>query len=179
MNKNTLIKAIGTTLVVCYPFAIYYVIIKNYNFALILGILFVAVLAGFFINKQKILLCAGLSVVAVACVFREIEYVKAYPVIMNFAVMLFFAMSLLTKPFVQIIGEKINGKLSDNGIRYARKATYAWVIFMFCLTSASATTVFLSTEIWALFNGLISYILVATMFVAEYIVRRKVLKNDC
>ena len=49
---------------------------------------------------------------------------------------------------------------------------------MYALTGISCITVFLSTEIWALFNGLISYILIGLMFVAEFIVRRKVLKND-
>ena len=72
----------------------------------------------------------------------------------------------------------MKGKLSEKGIVYAKKATYAWVIFMYALTCISCITVFLSTEIWALFNGLISYILIGVMFAAEFVVRRKVLKND-
>lgn len=178
MNSKPLIKALGTILMVCYPFAIYYVIKNEYSFSIILGILFVAILIGYFLNRQKLLFCFGFLILSIAFILRDIAYVKAYPVIMNCSVATFFAISLLKKPFVQVIGEKMKGKLSEKGIVYAKKATYAWVIFMYALTGISCITVFLSTEIWALFNGLVSYILIGLMFAAEFVVRRKVLKND-
>ena len=56
---------------------------------------------------------------------------------------------------------------------YTRHVTCIWAIFMFCLAVISFITVFLSNEIWVMFNGLISYILIAIMIGVEFIVRKR------
>ncbi|MBO7521535.1 MAG: hypothetical protein J6T16_04775, partial [Opitutales bacterium] len=104
--------------------------------------------------------------------------VKFYPAAMNFAAMSMFALSLFKKPLVQIIGEKTRGELPPRGVAYARKATIAWAVFMLFLAACSAATVFMADEVWAIFNGFVSYILIAIMFALEYIARKRFLKED-
>ena len=160
-----------------YPFAVL-LALKSGSFGAVAAILALAAALGFFANRQKILLLCGLGVVCAACVLKSAAAVKMYPVVMNFAVMAMFALSLLKKPLVQIIGEKMLGGLPPRGVVYARKVTIAWAIFMLFLTACSAATVFMPDEVWAVFNGFAAYILIAIMFALEYIARKRFLKED-
>lgn len=176
MKNNAPVRAAAAAAVACYPFAVFFAI-KNGCGGAAVAVLLGAVLLGFFLNRQKILLFGGISILAISAVFRRAELVKLYPVVMNFTVMAIFALSLKRKPLVQIIGEKMRGALPPEGIEYARKATLAWAAFMLFLGLCSLATVFMQNEVWAVFNGFLSYILIALMFFCEYLARRKVLKN--
>lgn len=178
MKNNAPIKAFVAAAVACYPFAVFYAI-KSERLGAAIAVLLGAALLGFFLNRQKVLLFGGISVVALSAVFRRAELVKLYPVVMNFTVMAAFALSLKKKPLVQIIGERMRGTLPPQGIEYARKATLAWAAFMLFLGLCSLATVFMPNEIWAAFNGFLSYILIALMFLFEYLARRKALKDVC
>ena len=170
-------KIVACVFLVAYPFAVLYAL-KRGGFGAVAAILALAAVVGFFVNRQKILLLCGLGVVCVALALRSAVAVKFYPVAMNFAVMAMFALSLLKKPLVQIIGERMQGALPPRGVIYARKATIAWAFFMLFLTACSAATVFMPDEVWAVFNGFVSYILIAIMFALEYIARKRFLKED-
>lgn len=176
MKNSAPLKAIVAIVVACYPFAIFYAI-KNGCGSVAIAILLGAIILGFFLNRQKILLCAGLFVLIASAISQKAEFVKLYPVVMNFTVMAIFSFSLMRKPFVQIIGERMRGTLPPKGIEYARKATIAWSLFMLFLTLVSLATVFMSDACWAVFNGLLSYVLIALMFLVEYLVRRKALQD--
>ena len=177
MKNNAPVRAASAAVVACYPFAVFFAI-KNGCGDAAVAVLLGAVLLGFFLNRQKILLFCGISILALSAVFRRAELVKLYPVVMNFTVMAIFALSLKRKPLVQIIGERMRGTtLPSEGIEYARKATLAWAAFMLFLGLCSLATVFMQNEVWAVFNGFLSYILIALMFFCEHLARRKVLKN--
>lgn len=178
MKSSAPVKAIAAAAVACYPFAVFFAIKSGCGEAAV-AVLTIAVLLGFFINRQKILLVGGISVIALSAVLGRAELVKFYPVVMNFTVMAVFALSLKKKPLVQIIGEKMRGALPQKGVEYARKATFAWAVFMFFLALCSLATVFMPNEVWAAFNGFLSYVLIALMFFFEYLARRKALKDVC
>ena len=72
----------------------------------------------------------------------------------------------------------IDGELSENALKYTRNLTYIWCVLTFFNFVVSLITVFLSKEIWALFNGLISYILIGTLFFVEYIIRTILKKKN-
>lgn len=108
-------------------------------------------------------------------VFNDDIFLKLYPVLMNISVCLVFALSLRETPLVEQFAEKMGHKLDAVQKEYTRRVTYAWAIFMFFLAIASTITVFLSDEIWTLFNGLISYILIAIMMGTEFIIRKRVM----
>ena len=171
-------KILAGAFAAAYPFAILFAIKSGGGLAAVAAVLFVAAIAGLFFNGQKILFLCGMCVIAAAVAFRRAEFAKLYPVAMNFTVMSAFGLSLFKKPLVQIIGEKMHGKLPPRGVLYARKATIAWALFMLFLTACSAATLFASDEVWAVFNGFVSYILIAAMFAIEYIARKRFFKED-
>ncbi len=92
---------------------------------------------------------------------------------MNTAVCTIFTLSLKKTPLITQFAQKMQKEpLNQEKLIYTRKATKAWAIFMFMNTVASLITVFLSDEIWAIYNGFISYILIGTMMLSEYIIRK-------
>ena len=114
-----------------------------------------------------LLLGAGLII------FNDNIFLKLYPVLMNSGICLMFALSLRGIPLVERFAKKMGYILDAKQKEYARCATFAWAVFMFCMTIVSFITVFLSDEIWVMFNGLISYILIAIMIGIEFIVRKR------
>jgi uncharacterized membrane protein len=55
---------------------------------------------------------------------------------------------------------------------YCRRVTAAWCIFFVVNGMISlATALWGSNEVWMLYNGVISYILIGTVFTVEYIIR--------
>ena len=86
---------------------------------------------------------------------------------------LMFALSLRGVPLIEKVAKKMGYDLDETQREYTRRVTYAWAIFMFCLAAVSLVTVFLSDEVWVLFNGLISYVLIAIMIGVEFIIRKR------
>ena len=81
-------------------------------------------------------------------------------------------------PLCVTFAEMMHGPLSVAHERYARQVTVAWVIF-FGLLAAISTLLFLLTPltVWSVYANFMVLPLVALMFVAEYLVRRRVLSE--
>ena len=111
--------------------------------------------------------------------YTQLFFVKFYPVCANLTVFLVFFGSLFSKETViQKFAKMIDGELSENALKYTRNLTYIWCVLTFFNFVVSLITVFLSEEVWALFNGLISYILIGTLFFVEYIIRTILKKKN-
>jgi uncharacterized membrane protein len=121
------------------------------------------------------LLFAAIVLVALSLIAPDFA-VKAYPVVINFSVACLFGASLIWPPtIVERIARVTEPMLPPEGQRYTRKVTQIWTVFLFANTVISALTVLYgSQEQWALWNGLISYLLMGTLFVGEYALRRVV-----
>ncbi len=103
------------------------------------------------------------------------------PILIHFFLFLFFSSTLLPGKTPQItrFATLIKGQLSSRELDYTRRATYAWSIFLFLLFSESIIIAYIaSIEIWSLFVNFINYFLVLIMFVAEFTIRRIVLKDE-
>lgn len=100
--------------------------------------------------------------------------VKSYPVLINFCVGALFGLSLVWPPsMVERFARIAEPDLPPEGQRYTHKVTQVWTLFLFANTAISAITVFYgSDKQWALWNGLISYLLMGTLFAGEYALRR-------
>lgn len=104
--------------------------------------------------------------------FKRFVFLKLYPPICNFTVFMVFFLSLFAKETViQKFARACGDKLEKPAWNYTRNLTYFWCIFMFLNFALSVYTIFLSDNIWILYNGFISYILVGLMFAIEYVVR--------
>ena len=63
--------------------------------------------------------------------------------------------------------------LNAAAISYLRKVTVVWLCFFVVNAAISAVTAIWGTmEVWTLYNGLISYLMIGTIFVVELAVRR-------
>ncbi len=106
-----------------------------------------------------------------------------YPVVMNLGFFLLFFYSLITPPtIIEQIARLRDPDLPDAGIRYTRKVTTVWCGFFLLNGFIAAWTAIKSDyELWGLYNGLISYLLMGTIMITEYWIRgkvRKAIEND-
>lgn len=95
--------------------------------------------------------------------------------------MMTFGRTLLhgRKPLCVHFAEMINGEaLSAQHARYAHKVTVAWVIFFAMMIVISSVLYFVTPlTTWSFFVNFLTLPLVALMFIAEFIVRRRVLTD--
>ncbi len=93
-----------------------------------------------------------------------------YPVMMSFGVAAFFGGSLLfPPPLIERIARLSEPNLGPKGVAYTRKVTMAWFIFSLLNAMISLTTaLYGNLELWTLYNGFISYLLMGSLFLSEY-----------
>ena len=119
------------------------------------------------------------TLVAIAAVWvlyfaRANAWFRLYPAIVVFVFLALFASSLFGTPLAEVFARKMGEKLDGRGVAYCRNVTRAWVVFLLLHFAVTVATVFMSREIWALYNGCIAYLLMGTMFLGEWIVRKRV-----
>jgi uncharacterized membrane protein len=97
------------------------------------------------------------------------------------ALMILFAASLRAghEPLCSRVAAMVRGRpLAPAIARYTRRVTIAWALFFAAMIVASITLfVAAPVDVWSAFANLLAWPLVALMFVAEYIVRRRVLRD--
>lgn len=99
-----------------------------------------------------------------------------YPVLMNALMfVLFFASWLKPPTVIEMIARMREPQLPDEAVRYTRKLTLVWCAFFVFNGSIALATLAMSRESWALYNGLISYLLLGALFFGELIFRRRLL----
>ncbi len=164
--------------IVAYPFIVFYALKQNIAVKFIGLILLTVIIFSYLRNRNKCLFMTGLLVAFMVILFNQEIFLKIYPVLMNASVCSVFALSLKKTPLITQFAQKMQKKpLNEETVVYTRSATVAWAIFMFLNTLVSLTTVFMSDEIWVLYNGFISYVLIGIMMSAEYIFRK--VKQQC
>lgn len=102
--------------------------------------------------------------------------VRLYPFFMNAAMLVAFLNTLVRPPsMIERFARIREPNLPESGVRYTRKATIAWCIFIFCNGAIALWTAFFADlNTWALYNGVIAYVAMGLMFGAELLVRRGV-----
>jgi uncharacterized membrane protein len=117
--------------------------------------------------------CALMLCIAVVVANDEM-LLRLYPVAVNAGMLLVFGASLVHPPsIIERIALIREPELSTEGKRYTRAVTQAWCFF-FLVNGAIASWTALagSRELWALYNGLIAYLLMGALFGAELLCRR-------
>lgn len=102
--------------------------------------------------------------------------VRLYPALMNAAMLAAFALTLLRPPsMIERFARVMEPDLPPSGVRYTRKVTIAWCIFI-AVNGAIAlwTALFADIQVWALYNGVIAYVAMGVMFGVELLIRRGV-----
>jgi len=102
------------------------------------------------------------------------------PVIICFAFAWIFGRTLLPGRVALIsrIGERMRGELPEPVARYGHRLTQVWTLFFVVLGLESILLgLFASPFWWSLFTNYINYALIGLLFVVEYPIRRRVLRD--
>jgi len=101
-----------------------------------------------------------------------------YPVMVNAFFLFWFAASLIFPPSaVERLARLMDPALPAEGVRYTRKVTWVWCgFFLFNGSFAAYTAVAGDMGLWAWYNGLVSYLLMAALMGGEYFVRRRFMR---
>jgi uncharacterized membrane protein len=96
-----------------------------------------------------------------------------YPVLVNAALFVVCVASLASPPSViERIARLGEPDLPPAAVAYTRRVTIVWTVF-FALNGAAAlyTALYTPLETWALYNGLIAYVLIGALFTVELAIR--------
>lgn len=124
---------------------------------------------------------SGAAVLALAAWWRaDALAVKLYPVLVNAVLLVVFAVSLRYPPTViERVARLTEPDLPPAGVRYTRKVTAVWCVFFVANGAMAAyTAAFCSDATWALYNGLIAYVLMGCLMGTEWCVRQWVKRRD-
>jgi uncharacterized membrane protein len=103
----------------------------------------------------------------------------AYPVLVSALFFTVFCHSLLHPPSVaERIARLSEPDLPPRGVRYTRRVTQVWCGFFLANGMAATATAFSGDRwLWSLYNGFISYVLMAVLMGSEWLVRRRVRRS--
>jgi uncharacterized membrane protein len=117
-----------------------------------------------------------LSVMVVAllgALFDDQRFVLAMPVLINGVLFATFASSLSGTPMVERFARMQDPALGPAQVSYCRTVTKVWcVFFVFNAAFSAALAFFARLELWALYTGLIAYVLMGLLGASEYVVRK-------
>ena len=96
-----------------------------------------------------------------------------YPVFVNTVLLLVFGLSLFKQQsFIESIARKRGMNVGPHNLRYLRALTAVWTgFFALGVVLSGFTVLYGNMDLWLLYNGLVSYLLMGVLFVGELIVR--------
>lgn len=195
------LKALFYVIAAVYPILVFSLLVIFKVDTKILSLCIIALAAAFFLSATgsrkagknekgtldwKPLVSSGLFLAAgLFCFITGQEYfLKLYSVVINATFLFVFGSTLFFEPniifrFATLADRSIKGSSYEQNVKsYCKKVTLVWCAFFVCNGSIAAYTTFCcSREVWAIYNGGISYALMGTLFVVEFIIRKVVDKK--
>ena len=164
---------------IAYPVIVYFGLgVISPRIILIAAIIFVIARAVMFFTTHKYgagLIAGIITVILGAAGFAsEMLALRFYPVIISTTLALVFTLSLFSgMPIIERFARLQTPELDTFGGIYTRRLTKVWIAFFIANGLVALWTALYATlKTWTLYNGLISYILIAVLFVGEWPVRR-------
>jgi uncharacterized membrane protein len=108
-----------------------------------------------------------------AATWAPVAAMTAYPILVSLGFAAVFGHSLLRGPsIVERIARLRDPHLPDWVVAYTRHVTTVWVGFFLLNAAISAATALSGDlQLWTLYNGVVSYALMGTLFAGEFAVR--------
>lgn len=186
-NLKPALNILTVILTLAYPFAVYFGLqqFEPRVLALYLGLLLLLRLlasngkvAMFGRQTAWITGVACLAIVIVAVIGNSVAALKLYPVLISFSLLAVFLMSLFYPPTViERIARIKEPDLPPKGVIYTRNVTRVWCgFFMLNGLIALATSLSGNVDLWVLYNGFISYLLMGILFGSEFLYRTLIVK---
>ncbi|WP_076415226.1 hypothetical protein [Shewanella sp. UCD-KL12] len=178
------LQIVTSILLLGYPLAVYFGL--NYlpagTIAMVLCILLVLRLV---IQKQQVKsmifpVIVGIGLTAASFIAKRHDWLLYYPVVVNLSMLLLFAYSLRLGPsMIERLARLKEPDLPDEAVPYLKKVTLIWCgLFVFNGSIALYTALYASLETWTLYNGLIAYLLIASLLGGEWLYRTIWLKKS-
>lgn len=181
-SAGRLLTVVLSLLLVLYPALIYFGI-KTFGpkaLALLLIAMALVRLAAQRLTRQPLgnggwLLLAAALAGGVTLMTGSLVGLKAYPVVVNLVLLGVFAISLWRSPTViERLARLQTPDLPPQAVVYTRTVTKVWCGFFVVNGGIAAVTVLASEQVWALYNGFLSYIAMGVLMGGEYLVRLRV-----
>lgn len=120
-----------------------------------------------------------LTVILLTFVLNSEYLLRLYPALVNLGMLVLFGASLLFPPsMIESFARLKSPDLSPEGVQYTNTVTKIWCLFFIANGAISLyTAYFCSQHVWALYNGLIAYVLMGILFAGEWLVRPKQLAS--
>ncbi|MGF1718627.1 hypothetical protein L4D20_01120 [Vibrio kyushuensis] len=182
-----LLTALSAITLLAYPFAVYFGI-EQFGIQII-GIILIVLFAIRIMSASKAKLkelkqiawvtgLTGVCLTIFGIIFKQYGWLTFYPVIVNLCMLALFFHSLKQpQTIIERLARLQEPDLPVHGVIYTRKVTKVWCVFFVINASIALYTCFQSIEVWTLYNGLISYLLIGALFAIEWIVRLMVRKK--
>lgn len=180
-----LLQLLAMAGMVAYPFAVYALagrVPAAVLAALLLILLALRLVAAGLVRPRRRRHLHGLAIAAalaalglLAFPVLELRQVRLYPALMSAGFGTVFLVSLWSeRPLVERIARAMEGELPAPAIAYTRRVTQLWAAVLFAnALVATGTAYWTSLATWTLYNGLLSYLLLGGVFLAEFVVRRR------
>ena len=178
MKQAMLVRALLVVFFVAYPFVIYFGI--NYLPPSFFGLVLVVLLAmrfGVLLPEERLvflpILVVFLGYAIATVIFDSATMLLYYPALVNFSLCLVFASSLRQEESLLLRIVRVRGAvISEYVPRYLYRLTALWAGFFVLNGTVSIWTSTLSMQAWTLYNGLISYFIIAILGASEWVFRR-------
>lgn len=175
--RNAALTLGAVALAAAYPLLVYVLIrqgrIRHAGLVLLAVVLVRFLAGGSWRGWSLAVLVAGTLMVAAIATTNSELLVRLYPVVVNVVLLSAFAVTLWRPPsMIERIARSTGVALDAAGVQYVRNVTVVWVGFFVVNGGiALATAMAASREVWALYNGLLSYLIAGVLFGAERLVR--------
>lgn len=168
--------ALFALLAILYPFWAHWGL-TNWGVSPVAGLLALMALGRAAFSRDPMTLASGVLALVLAAVGFTTERDEAllfYPVLMNVLGLVLFAVSLRTRPIIERFARMKHPNLPPEGVRWCRKVTVVWCVFFVLNGSAALATVLSGDrDLWTLYNGFVSYLLMGLLFAGEWLLRPK------
>jgi uncharacterized membrane protein len=177
MSRVTLIRTAFFVLIALYPAIVYFGIryLPVSFFGVLLALLLLLRSSVMASGEKRLLLpllILHLAYSIVTAVTGSQHLLLLYPVLVNFSLCALFALSLAQDQSLLLrLVRARNIPLSEHAPSYLWRLTAVWAIFFLLSGVAAIVSGMISLEAWALYNGFIAYLLVATLMAGEWVFR--------
>ena len=177
-----IIDRVTVGVLLSYPFLVYFVIREYGVRAAAVGFLVLLLPRLFRLNLHKkkgisvvLIQVGGIGLLALlSLLFNDQRFILQLPVIISFFLLVSFTLTLKKPPsMIERFARLLDPDLPDEEVLYCERVTQVWIVF-FAFNGIVAEVFVLREDVagWALFTGLIAYIIMGIIFTVEYIVRK-------
>jgi uncharacterized membrane protein len=115
-----------------------------------------------------------MAVAGLGALLDDKRFVLTMPVLVNCGLLATFGSSLWGTPMVERFARLQDPNLGPAQVAYCRTVTKVWCgFFVFNIVVSSWLALFAPLSWWALYTGIIAYVLIGVLATAEYIVRKE------